>query len=215
MSHRFFKKSSRPYIDMNVVVPLLTFMVLLSSCASPPPTIDESLRDSALQGDVEAQYQIGEQYYKARYAWFGKGAYWEDAAQWFEMAAKQGDARAHYRLSQYYFNRRQDYAQSFKWLQLPAQQGISEAQHTLGVHYAQAWGTPQNLVLAYKWVALALEGTVSDPKGRVVDLEWLTEGGEMTPEQIREGQRLAAEHTAAYGKSRPLDPGRRTLLEYR
>ncbi len=188
--------------------------MFLFGCASAP-TIDKSLQDSALEGNVQAQYEIGEIYYKARYSFFGKSAYWEEAARWFEMAANQGDARAHYRLSQYYFNKRSDYNQSFKWLQLPAQQGIAEAQHSLGMHYAQAWGTPQDTVLAYKWVALAFEGDIWNPNGKVVALDWLVTRGEMNPEQISEGQRLAAEHTAAYGKSRSLDPYRRTLLEVR
>jgi TPR repeat protein len=120
------------------------------------------------------------------------------------MAARQGDAKAHFRMAEYYFNRRSDYNQSFRWLQLPAQKGIAEAQHDLGMHYGQAWGTQQNLVLAYKWMALAFEGGIPDPIGKLADLEWLVSRGKMNPDQITEGQRLAKQHTALYGKSRPI-----------
>lgn len=184
---------------------IITVMFFLSGCASSNLEIDESLSQSALGGNVQAQYEIGEKYYKARYSYFGKAGYWDDALPWYEMAANQGDARAHYRLSQYYFNNHSDYNQSFKWLQLPAQQGIAEAQHLLGMHYAQAWGTPQNPVLAYKWIALSFEGGVPDPIGKLADLEWLITRGKMDPDQIREGQQLAAEHTARYGRSRSIE----------
>ena len=198
---------------INVVL-LLSHVVILTGCATAP-TIDASLQDSALAGNAQAQYKMGEIYYKARYATWGRSVYWEDAAYWYKMAADQGDARAYYRLSQYYFNRRSDYNQSFIWLQFPAQQGIAEAQHHLGMHYAQAWGTPQNLTLAYKWIALAYGGDISNPSGRVVSLESLIRRGKMTPEQVSEGQRLAAEHIASHGRSWAIDPGRRTLLEMR
>lgn len=179
------------------------------------PVINQPMLDRALQGDREAQFEIGETYYRSRYAFFGRSADWKDAARWYQMAANQGDARAHYRLSQYYFSHQSDYSQSFRWLKLPAQQGIAEAQHFLGMHYAQGWGTPQNLVLAYKWTMLAFDGDISDPNHKVVSLEFLVSEGKMSPDQIHEAKRLATIHTETHGKSRLLDPGRRTLLEMR
>ncbi len=186
------------------VVSLLTYMIVLPGCATVPE-IDKSLQHNAIMGDREAQYEMGMHYYRARYAFFGKASYWEDAARWFEMAASQGDQRANYRLATYYFNVRSDYGESFNRLQLPAQDGIAEAQLFLGVHYAQAWGTSQDLVLAYKWMALGFEGGVPDPIGKLADLDWLVDRGKLNSEQIDEGQRLAANHTATYGKSRSIE----------
>jgi hypothetical protein len=179
-------------------------MIVLAGCASAP-VIDQSIEHKALNGDIQAQYEIGETYYEARYSFFGKSEYWEDAARWYKMAASQGDPRAHYRLANYYFTVRSDYSQSFQWLQLPAQQGIAEAQNFLGMHYAQAWGTPLNLVLAYKWIVLSHEGGVPDPIGRTPDVEWLVSRGKLSREMITEGQRLAEVRTAAYGKSRSIE----------
>jgi TPR repeat protein len=186
------------------VILLLTYMMFIPGCASVSE-IDASLERSAIKGDRKAQYEIGMHYYRARYAFFGKASYWEDAARWFEMAASQGDQRAYYRLAQYYFTVRSDYSESFKRLQLSAQDGIAEAQHFLGMHYAQAWGTPQDPVLAYKWIALAFEGGVQDPIGKLADLDWLVRRGKLTSDQIDEGQRLASDHTAIYGKSRSIE----------
>jgi len=199
-SQRFLEESLRSCIYVTTVVLLLIFIIFLSSCASTPPIIDESLRDNALNGNAQAQYEIGEIYWKAAISGFGKPSYYEDAAPWFEMAANQGDTKAQYRLAMYYFYRK-DYSQAFKWMQLPAQQGMAEAQYSLGIDYAQAWGTPQNLVLAYKWIALANEGGIQNAAGNLADTKWLIYKGKLTPDQIAEGQRLAAEHTAAYGKS--------------
>ena len=196
-TYRLLHYYSRCVIHAVAVVSMLSCIVLIDGCASAPQ-IDKSLEQEALTGNIQAQYDMGMMYYEARYSFLGKAAYWEDAARWFEMAARQGDAKAHYRMSQYAFTVRSDYHQSFRWLQLPAQKGIAEAQHFLGMHYAQAWGTRQDLVLAYKWMALAFEGGVSDPIGKLANLDWLVRLGEMKPGQITEGQRLAVEHSALY-----------------
>jgi len=143
-------------------------------------------------------------YYKARYATFGRASYWEDAARWFALAAEKGYLRASYRLAEYYFTVHSNYSESFKRLQLPAQGGIAEAQHFLGVHYSQAWGTPYDPVLAYKWIALAFEGGVRDPIGKLADLDWLVRRGRLKNEQIDEGRRLASDHTAIFGRSRSI-----------
>jgi len=171
----------------------------LYACATTVPEIGESLRQKALVGDVQAQYEMGKKYEKAARAGWGRPEYWPEAERWFELAASQGDARAQYQLSGYYFNLRQDYSQSFKLLTLAAQQGLAEAQYSLGMHYAQAWGTPQDLVLAYKWISLANDGGVKG--GSLADTKWLTWKGKMSADQIAEGQQLAAAHTAIYGVS--------------
>jgi len=181
------------------LAPLLTCALLLAGCTTAPQ-IENSLAELAAQGQVGAQYEIGMRYYRAWDASFGNRALLDEATRWFALAAQQGDARAHYRMARL----SADHRQSFEWLQLPAQQGVAEAQHDLGVHYAQAWGTPQDLVLAYKWIALAFAGGVPDPIGKLADLDWLVLNGRMTPEQIAEGQRLAAEHSTRYGISRPI-----------
>lgn len=181
------------------VIRLLLCLVTFSGCAATVPQIDESLRRSALEGDMQAQYAIGVTYNEAGYAGWGNSEYRQEAARWFEMAASQGDVRSQYYLSQYYFNFLQDYGQSFELTKLAARQGLAEAQYSLGIHYAQAWGTEQDLVLAYKWIALANNGGIKG--GSLADVDWLVWKGKMNTEQIAQGQRLAAEHEAMHGKS--------------
>jgi TPR repeat protein len=82
----------------------------------------------------------------------------------------------------------QDYAEAFQWFQLAADQELAEAQLSLGVMYDQGRGVPQNYVEAYKWYALsAAQGNTIAVTNRDIVL------GQMTPAQIAEGQRLAAE----------------------
>lgn len=189
-------------IKASAVIRLLICLLVLSGCATKAPQIEDSLLRNALTGNVQAQYEIGMKYNKAGRAGWGKTEYVEEAARWFELAAGQGDARAQYQLSQYYFNARKDYNRSFALTQAAAQQGLADAQYYLGMHFAQAWGTEQNLVLAYKWIALANDGGIKG--GRLADVEWLVWKGKMTADQIAKGQRLTEEHTRKYGKSTPI-----------
>ncbi len=193
-------KRTRPRQNVSLGICLLIFIFALSSCGSIEPEITQSLKSRALEGDVQAQFEIGLKYYQARYDfWRGKASYWEDAALWFEMAANQDDPRAQYYLSLYYFNVHQDYNKSFELTRLSAEQGVAEAQYSLGMNYAQAWGTQQDLVLAYKWIALGNDGGVKG--GSLADVEWLVWKANMNADQVSEGKRLAAEHKAIYGES--------------
>ena len=185
------------------VIKLLYCLMLISGCATTGPEIDESLQRKALEGNIRTQYEIAMKYYEARYALFGRKEYWEEAARWFGMAASQGDARSQYYLSVYFFTVREDYSQSFELTRLAAHQGVADAQYSLGMHYAQAWGTPQDLVRAYKWIALANDGGVKG--GSLADTEWLIWRGKLTANQITEGKQLAAEHTRIYGKSQSIE----------
>lgn len=179
---------------------LLICLLAINGCASVAPDISESLQQRALDGEVQAQFEIGLKYREAgQNFWRVNVEYLEDAAGWFEMAANQDDPRAQYYLSLYYFNMRQDYGRAFELVKRSAEQGVAEAQYSVGMHYAQAWGTQQNLPLAYKWIALANDGGVKG--GSLVDVDWLIWRANMNSVQIAEGRRLADEHLAQYGKS--------------
>ncbi|MDH3568446.1 MAG: hypothetical protein OEM61_13975 [Desulfobacteraceae bacterium] len=182
-------------------------VILIVGCASTPQ-IDQSLRAKAVDGDAKAQYEIGEIYRTAYYNSFTPFSssliLWEEAIKWYGLSANQSYAKSQYWLSVFYFTFRDDYNNSFLWVHKAALQGVAEAQASLGMHYAQAWGTPQDLILAYKWIALGFEGNLWDPIGKTANLEWLIERGQLSSSQIAEGKRLAAEHTATYGRSRSI-----------
>lgn len=201
MQH-FAHRLSRCHKPGTAIAQLVISLSFLSGCAAVAPEIDSSLRQKALEGDIQAQYEIGCKYDESAHWGWGNWQLLDEAADWYAMAANQGDARAQYRLANFYFSSRQDYVQSFRLNQRAAQQGLAEAQYSLGMQYAQAWGTEQNLVLAYKWIALANEGGVKG--GRLADTDWLIWKAKLSREQIAEGIRLASEHTAEFGKSRSI-----------
>jgi len=178
---------------------VLILLLALSGCAITAPEIDTALLQQATEGNAVAQYEMGMRYWRAsRSGWNINKEYAAEAEQWFEKAADQGDPRAQYELSRYYFGR-DDRGESLRLTHMAAVQNLAEAQYSLGMHYGQAWGTEQNLVLAYKWIALGNEGGVVG--GSLADTDWLVWKAKMTPDQVAEGQRLAAEHTKLYGKS--------------
>jgi hypothetical protein len=108
------------------------------------------------QGDAEAQYLLGTQYY------YGHGLIQDHdlAFKYYQMSAVQGHASAQYSLGALYtvghgidLNDKM----AFKYYQLAANQGDPMAQHNLGLIYAQGKVVPENLVIAYKWFFLARE----------------------------------------------------------
>jgi len=81
----------------------------------------------------------------------------------------------------------QNYAEAAKWFRLAAEQGDEAAQYFLAPYFAKGLGVPQDYVEAYMWANLAaakvsLWGESRDEIASV-----------MTPAQIAEAQRLAAE----------------------
>jgi len=82
----------------------------------------------------------------------------------------------------------QNYIEALRWFKLAAEQGDSRAQFSLGLMYYDGSGVPQNYVQAHKW--LNLSAANGDEKSK----EFRDEvGGKMTPSQIAEAQKLAAE----------------------
>jgi len=84
----------------------------------------------AEQGNAEAQYNIGQMYYK------GKGALkdYKEAVKWYRKAAEQGSADAQYNIGQMYYEGDgvpKDYKEAVKWYRKAAEQGSADAQHSL------------------------------------------------------------------------------------
>ena len=81
----------------------------------------------------------------------------------------------------------QDYGEAARWNRLAAEQGFAGAQTGLGLLYLKGEGVAQDDIKAHMWVNLAA----------VSDARWLNLRKRMarlmTPEQIAEAQRLAAE----------------------
>ena len=109
---------------------------------------------------------------------------------WMPLA-RQGDAPAQTILGLMYANGHgvpQNYAEAVKWWRLAADQGDAPAQSNLGVMYANGQGVPQNFLLAHMWFNLASTSGDADG-GKNRDFV----ASKMTPAQIAEARRLAAE----------------------
>lgn len=143
-------------------------------------------RRAADQGDALAQINIGAMFSTGE----GVSQNHAEAVKWWRLAADQGNADAQTRMGLMYSNGTgvpQNDVEAVRLYRLAADQGDAFAQFSLGFKYANGTGVPQNYVEAYKWLALAA-AQQSDFAGGRDGVRHL-----MTPAQIAEGQRLAAE----------------------
>ena len=105
--------------------------------------------------------------------------------------AEQGDAVGQYNLGFMYDNGEgvpENDAEAVKWYRLAADQGNADAQYNLALMYSLGEGVPENYTKAYALWSLAAGQGDEDAKGnRDIVKEMLT------PAQLAEGQRLAAE----------------------
>lgn len=105
--------------------------------------------------------------------------------------AEQGEAYAQSRLgARYYLGQGvpQNYWEAARWYRLAAEQGEASAQFNLGLMYRRGQGVPQSFVEAYMWLNLA---AASGDEGARTARDRVMR--DMTPAQIAEGQRRAAE----------------------
>ena len=141
----------------------------------------------AEQGDVRAQYNLGQMYRR------GDGVLqnYKTAVKWYRLSAKQGDARAQYNLGQMY--RRgdgvlEDYKTAVKWYRLSAEQGFAIAQLNLGISYTLGNGVIQDNIYAHMWVNISVS---NGHKNAVKVRDFIAK--KMTSTDISTAQKLASE----------------------
>ncbi len=117
----------------------------------------ENQHRAAKQGDVDAQFALGE--------FLGKGEYTSHydavkAVKWYRLAAAQGHAEAQLKLA----NRlslsdgvARDYAEAAKWYRRAADQGLADAQASLGELYRRGLGVTRDYAQALSWFRRAVE----------------------------------------------------------
>ena len=85
---------------------------------------------------------------------------YKQAAEWFRIAAKQGDVKGQYNLGLFYnegMGVPQDYNQAAEWFHKAAEQGLAQAQNNLGFLYQQGQGVPKDPEQAVFWFRKAAE----------------------------------------------------------
>jgi uncharacterized protein len=153
-----------------------------------------ALQEKAEQGDGEAQAYLGFKYYRGD----SVEQDYEQAHRWFSMAAHQGVSFAQLGLGTMYsagLGVAQDDTEAARWYGKAAEQGNVGCQYRLGTMFHEGVGVKQCCIQAYKWLTLAaMQG--------VTQAETLRDrlAGEMTPQQIEEGQKLAREWMAQHKK---------------
>jgi S1-C subfamily serine protease len=157
-------------------------------------------RPFADQGNANAQYYLGVMYAT------GHGIPEDDAAavSWFRKAADQGNAEAQSSLGTMYFGGHgvpQDYAVAASWARKAADQGNALAQNSLGGMYYYGWGVPQDYVSAHMWFNLAAVRDHNKFAGAFRDMVT----AKMTPAQIAEAQRRAAEWRPKLANVAPVE----------
>jgi TPR repeat protein len=93
-----------------------------------------------------------------------------------------------------------DHRQAAEWFREAAEQGEPEAMFELGAAHFTATGVNRDAVEAYKWFSLSVAlGSDAPEERRKRFADRLdTTAIRMTPEQVAEGQRRAAEWLAAF-----------------
>lgn len=85
-----------------------------------------------------------------------------------------------------------NFKEAIKWFSQSAQSGNKNAQYKLGMFYLIGKGLPQNYVYSYSWLNLSAAQGVPDAAQAKIYLE-----SKMTPQQLKEAQRLSQEVYAA------------------
>jgi hypothetical protein len=154
---------------------------------------------AAEQGLAEAQIVLGSMYRN------GEGIQQDDvrAVHWFRKAADRGWAIAQYELGYMYLNGRgteRDRARAFYLWHKAADQGEARAQRNLAVVYFNGDGVNQDCVAAHMWLNLAVTRSSGDYQRQCIgDRDEVAKY--LTPSQLTEAERRAAEWLAAFEKS--------------
>ena len=131
----------------------LAMGVLLSVSAADMATADmATLTRQAQNGDVAAQLDLADEYYKR-----GNHA---KAFEWTTKAANQGFADAQFGLGVLYHNGhgvRQDYQKAVEWYTKAANQGHEYAQGILGWMYENGHGVSQDKSTAKRYYSQACD----------------------------------------------------------
>jgi len=151
-------------------------------------------RPLADRGHAAAQNSLGGMYA------LGDGVPQNDveAVRWYRKAADQGFANAQNNIGTMYdtgLGVPLDYVEAARWYRKAADQGFAGAQNNLGAMYVYGRGVPRNYIEAYKWFSLAAARfPASDTESHENTARNRDRAAaQMTPAQIAEARRLAAE----------------------
>ncbi|WP_213772290.1 tetratricopeptide repeat protein [Bradyrhizobium sp. dw_78] len=120
-----------------------------------------ALRTAALKGDPTAAYEIGVRYAEGK----GVASNLEEAAKWYDRAARAGVVPAVFRLGTFYekgMGVKKDADIARRYYMQAADRGSAKAMHNLAVLDADGGGNGANYASAVQWFRKAAERGVAD-----------------------------------------------------
>jgi len=164
------------------------------------------VREKAEQGDVNAQFFLGD-LYAGEMGFLGVRQDEAEAARWYRMAAEQGHAQAQYNISgfvEYGFGGlTPDLVEAVKWARLAAEQGHADGQKRLGWYYQMGRGVPEDYAEAVRWYRLAAEQGHADAQsalGSIYSSRLNQAGVDRDDAEATRWYRLAAEQGDVEGQ---------------
>ena len=152
---------------------------------------------SAEQDQVYAQYALGQYYLRGEYPGDTNHVNHAEAARWYRRAAGRGYPPAMSTLGymyQYGVGVGQDWTLALQWNRRAAEKGDPAGQDNLGQMYENGNAAlPRDLVQAYKWFWLSQQQGDAGGQHDAMEIEL---NHALTPEQIAEAKRMAAEFQA-------------------
>jgi TPR repeat protein len=116
-----------------------------------------SVQTAASDGDVRAQFEIGNRYYLGQR---GAGKDYSQALTWYRKAAALNNEDAEVNLGLMYAQGQgvqQDFAQALVWYRKAADQGLASAQNNIGALYYRGQGVAQDYAQARVWFMKAAD----------------------------------------------------------
>jgi TPR repeat protein len=140
------------FADLWVLCPIFESGLYSPALAESAPSQNlDAIRARAEQGDANAQFNLGWEY------WLGGEKVrqdYDEAVKWWHKAAEQGDAKAQYTLGLRYergLRVPRDYAEALKLFRSASNQGLAQAQFQLGLMYHEGEGVTRDDTEAVKW----------------------------------------------------------------
>jgi hypothetical protein len=173
---------------------LVVIGLIFISCSPPiseepvvPLEIDQEILEQAQNGDPEAQYLIGMNYFEGLNGFALDQA---KALEWIKKAADGGLDNAQYSMGYFYSEGKilpPDEKEATVWFWRAANQGHAEATYRVGVQYFDGKGITKDLIKAYAWLSL-----VSSRDTRAINL--LAQiAKELAPAQLKQAKEFATE----------------------
>ncbi len=177
----------------------------------------DSLRKAAVQGDLNAQFSVGQDYLD------GNGVERQlpvnerlsKAARWFRRAAENGHAASQYRLATLYElgqGAPKDTAELIIWYERAAERGHVKSMHNLAVLSITGNGKSANYLTAAKWFATAAQHGLRDSQYNLGILHERGLGVEKDAVKAYQWFALAAQRGDAHAAQKRDDVAR-TLTE--